>query len=508
MRRIVSVFLCYAVLLALLPLGASAAEGTTVSTGRHPAQTVEYDSPSYRLTAMENDATGDTRQAQTCASSDFTYQTMTSSQNLLDLIKDCEGFSPTPYWDYSHWAIGYGTGCGSTRDDVPPEYWKGITEAKGEELLMDYLSNTAEAEVNRFFKRIGRQPLQQQFDAMVDFTYALGGSWMYEDSRVAAWLENPTTEIELMRALGAWCRVDGKVSASTCNRRVREALIYLYGLYLLPYGAVDSELQVVGDGNLPVFKYVIYDGNGTTLINTRTDDVNYYFEDQAYGSLISPTRSGYTFSGWKRTDGFLLLEGHTVRENIRVTAAWTILPFTDVPNWKWYATPVAYCFDNGIMNGTSLTEFQPDAETSRAMVVTVLYRMAREPEVSGSSGLSDVSQDRYYTEAVTWAVQNGVVTGYTDGTFRPDTPVTRDEMVTFLYRYAKTVLNADVTASDLLSRYEDGNQVSGFARDAMNWALDRGFINGVSQTSYVLAPKDTATRAQLAKVLMCLENME
>lgn len=508
MRRIVSVFLCCAVLLALLPLGASAAEGTTVSTGRHPAQTVEYDSLSYQLTAMENAAAGDTRQAQTCASSDFTYQTMTSSQSLLDLIKDCEGFSSTPYWDYSHWAIGYGTGCGSTRDDVPAEYWGGITEAKGEELLMDYLSNTAEAEVNRFFKRIDRQPLQQQFDAMVDFTYALGGSWMYEDSRVAAWLENPTTEIELMRALGAWCRVDGKVSSSTCNRRVREALIYLYGLYLLPYGVVDSELQVVGDGNLPVFKYVIYNGNGTTLINTRTDDVNYYFEDQAYGGLISPTRSGYTFSGWKRTDGSLLLEGHTVRENTRVTAAWTILPYTDVPNWKWYATPVAYCFDNGIMNGTSLTEFQPDAETSRAMVVTVLYRMAGEPEVSGSSGLSDVSQDRYYTEAVTWAVQNGVVTGYTDGTFRPDTPVTRDEMVTFLYRYAKTVLNADVTASELLSRYEDGNQVSGFARDAMNWALDRGFINGVSQTSYVLAPKDTATRAQLAKVLMCLENME
>lgn len=504
MKRMISMLLCCVLLLSALP-GAVLAAGTPVFfTGSDPAETVEYDSLAYQTAES-----GDSPDAQALEPVAFTYKTMTSSQKLLDIIKDCEGFSATPYWDYSQWTIGYGTGCGRARDgsDVPSEYWGGITKEKGQQLLMAYLKNTAEAEVNSFFKRIGRQPMQQQFDAMVDFTYALGSAWMYEDSRVAAWLKNPTTEIELMRALGAWCRVDGKVGITTANRRIREALIYLYGLYLLPWGNVSSDLQVVENGNLPMFKYVIFDGNGTTLINTRTDDVNYYFEGMPYGSLLLPKWSGYTFGGWKKENGEMLLDGHTVGENQRVTAVWMELPFRDVPEDMWYSQPVAYCYKNGIMNGAFPNEFRPDAVTSRAMAVTVLYRMAGEPEVAGSSGLSDVKEKEYYARSVTWAVKNGITTGYKDGTFQPDKAVNREELVTFLYRYAEKIQKENVEADNQLSRYVDGASVSEYARSAFNWAISRGLISSASLSVNLAAPERTATRGQLAKMLTYLDNL-
>lgn len=513
MKQIGSIVLAILLLFVLLPTPTQAvtpltapAETAVPFEGSDPAETVEYDSFAYQQTPMAEPAA---LTESVSASASFTYKPMTSSQKLLDLIKDCEGFSATPYWDVSHYAIGYGTGCGSSREDVPAEYWDGISEAKGQELLMDYLENTAEEEVNRFFRKIGRQPLQQQFDAMVDFTYALGGSWMYEDSRVAAWLTNPTTsELDLVRALGAWCRVNGKVSTTTCSRRIREALIYLYGLYLLPYGNVDSELDVVSNADLPMFKYVIFEGNGTTLINSRTDDINYFYAGGTYSGLGVPERSGYTFSGWQRSDGSLLLDGHRVNENLRVKATWTKIPFKDIEGGQWYTAPVAYCYREGIMNGAYPTVFQPHTPASRAMVVTVLYRMAGEPKVTGSSGMTDVKAGEYYEKAVTWAIKQGIATGYPGKTFRPDQAVTRAELVTFLYRYAVKVLKADVSASNQLGRFKDSKSVPDYAEAPFNWALARGLVNGTSTTENRLSPLDNSTRAQLAKMLMALDNLE
>ncbi len=507
-QKTILYILCAALLTALLPVHGWAAEDTSSGSisGRHPAESVEFDSPAYQqdpeYTALME------QQGQTAApQANFTYKTMTSSQNLVDIIKDCEGFSATPYWDVSQWTIGYGTFCGSTRDDVPSEYWNGISEEKGEELLMEYLKDTAESEVNAYFRRIGRQPLQQQFDAIVDFTYALGSGWMYEQTMVGTWLTNPTTEIALMRAMGAWCRVDGEVSSPTCNRRMREAVMYLYGLYLLPHGSVKSDLTVVNDGKLPMFSYVIFQGNGTTLINTRTDDVSYYFTDKSYDTLPTPIRSGYTFSGWAKNGGALLLTGQTVKENLRVTAQWVKLPFTDVSSNAWYTPSVAYCYSKGLMAGTSSRIFDPYGQASRAMVVTVLYRMAGSPKVSGSSGLSDVKAGSYYENAVTWAVQKGVVAGYADGTFGPDRPVTRAEMVTFLWRYAKNIRKLNVSASNALGRYVDGGAVPGYARDAFNWALANGLISGTSLSPMTLSPAENASRAMLSRVLMYLANL-
>lgn len=509
MKRSFTIFLCLLMLVSLLPVSAFAAEETALTAAAHPAETVEYDSPSYQMTAAllsEDEGT-----AETGDEGEFTYVPMTSSQSLVDLIKDCEGFTKEPYWDHGQWTVGYGTACGYADDksDIPKEILDGVTEEEAEAMLMEYLAGSAEKEVNAFYKGIGRQPTQQQFDAMVDFTYALGGSWMYEESRVAAYLKNPTTELDLMRALGAWCRVSGSVNSATCNRRIREALIYCYGIYLLPAGSIESDLDVVYDGELPIFSYVIYEGNGTTLINTRTDDVNYYFKGDKYDSLLRPVREGYTFAGWQRKDGTTLLDGHTVGDNIRVTARWSQLPFTDVNSDSWYAPGVAYCFEEGIMNGTQETLFEPYTEASRAMIVTVLYRMAGSPKVEGVSGLWDIDgNSRYYTDAVIWAVQNGVVLGYADGSFMPQQSVSRAEMVTFLYRYAKNILGYDVTAGDLVELYEDKELAYGYAYEPFCWALSRGLINGTSVEPNLLSPRDLAQRGQLAKVLMGLANLE
>ncbi len=505
MKQIVSMMLCLVLLVGIIPVSAHVDETPISFKGAHPAESVEYDSPSYELTEKEIpqvDAASVTPMA------GFKYRDMTSSQGMLDIIKDCEGFSSTPYWDYSQWTIGYGTGCGSSRDEVPAEYWDGISEAKGEELLRNYLDETAEAEVNWFFRKIGRQPTQNQFDAIVDFTYALGSGWMYEDSRVARYLKNPTTDLELVRALGAWCRVDGEVSSPACNRRMREAILYCCGWYLLPHGDIDSNLQVVHDGDLPMFNYVIYEGNGTTLINTRTDDVNYYLNDGRYNSLLRPNRESYGFSGWKYKGGDrYLMEGHTVRNNVRVVAQWTRVPFRDMDLHSWYVPGIPYCYANKIMKGIYDDQFGVYDEASRAMVVSVLYRMAGSPRVEGKTGLTDIDGEKhYYTKAVKWAVDNKIVAGYSDKTFRPDQSVSRAEMVAFLYRYAKFIKKADVSASDQLSRFEDRSSVPGYAVASFNWALDRQIIQGTHD--YTLGARDPAVRAMLAKTLMGVDNLE
>lgn len=518
MKRIVSMMLCLMLVLSVFPIAAQAApiDVGIEFEGAHPAETVEFDSPSYR---MNEESLPEEPEAPVTLMSNFEYEKMTSSQNLLDIIKDCEGFSATPYWDYSQYTIGYGTGCGSSRDEVPSEYWDGISEEKGQELLMEHLSETAEYAVNNFFRQIGRQPKQQEFDAMVDFTYALGTGWTY-GSRVADYLRNPTTDLQLVRALGAWCRVDGQVSASTSSRRIREALIYCYGLYSLPHGSVYSDLPHIEDEDLPGFSYVIYEGNDGYLevhddgmIKQKDDDINYFLRSDAdqvsrYTGQPVAVRDDYRFAGWvARDSGKYLLEGHRVDQGIRVKAQWADLNFSDVGPRDWFTPAVAYCQINGILEGKNDTYFGVREQTSRAMVVTALYRMADSPDISGDTGLSDIDgEDRYYTDAVRWAVRNKIVSGYENGTFRPGKAVTRSEMVTFLYRFVRNILGEDVSSPNMISRFSDSSQVPGFSVGAMNWALNRGILSGKSDN--LLAPLELASRAQLARVLMGVDNLE
>ena len=176
-----------------------------------------------------------------------------------------------------------------------------------------------------------------------------------------------------------------------------------------------------------------------------------------------------------------------------------LMPFTDVKEDAWYYEAVLYAMQEGYFKGVTATTFAPESKLSRAMAVTVLYRMAGEPEVTGTVTFTDVKEDAYYYQALVWAVENGITTGMDDTRFAPNANVTREQMVTFLYRYAKTN-GADVSKQADLSQYRDVKQVSEYAEEAMAWAVGSGILQGMEQN--LLAPRGTATRAQAAAILM------
>ena len=177
----------------------------------------------------------------------------------------------------------------------------------------------------------------------------------------------------------------------------------------------------------------------------------------------------------------------------------TELPFTDVANTSWYFSAVSEAYAEGLMSGTSDTTFSPSGSTTRAMIVTMLYRMAEEPEVTEAASFSDVAEGKYYTDAVAWANANGIVTGYEDGTFAPNQAITREQLAVILYRYAQ-FMKEDTTATAALDQFSDAASVGGYAADAMSWAVAEGIVTGM--TDGTLSPKTGASRAQVAVMLV------
>ena len=185
------------------------------------------------------------------------------------------------------------------------------------------------------------------------------------------------------------------------------------------------------------------------------------------------------------------------RITIKTTAeAGHVAGFTDVTTANWYADAVAYAVEHGLMNGVSATTFEPNSTMSRAMMVTVLYRMAGSPAVSGENVFTDVPNGSWYADAVTWGVENGLVTGTTDTTYEPNAGIIREQMATLLWRYAGS---PDVSGSDGLDQFTDAASISGYARTAMAWASQQGLVNGTNGT---LSPRGSATRAEIATILM------
>jgi hypothetical protein len=173
--------------------------------------------------------------------------------------------------------------------------------------------------------------------------------------------------------------------------------------------------------------------------------------------------------------------------------------FVDVPQNAWYYDAVKYVYDKGIMSGTSEFKFSPNATTTRGMIVTILYRMEGEPEISESESFSDVSDSKYYANAVKWAVSNGIVTGYNGGTFKPENKITREQLACILYNYA-SYKGYDLAAPADLSVYQDAKNISAYAKNAMGWAVASGMITGTDKN--IIAPMSSATRAQVAQIFM------
>ena len=173
------------------------------------------------------------------------------------------------------------------------------------------------------------------------------------------------------------------------------------------------------------------------------------------------------------------------------------LPFTDVSTSDWFYDDVAFVYKNGLFSGTDSRSFSPNASMTRAMLVTVLYRLEGEPTVTGRSSFTDVRSGAYYEKSVIWAAANGIVTGTDSTSFSPDAKVTREQLAAILYRYAQ-YRKLDTDASAKLNSFTDADSVSAYASEALGWAVSEGLINGASGK---LMPKGDATRAQVAAIL-------
>lgn len=258
-----------------------------------------------------------------------------------------------------------------------------------------------------------------------------------------------------------------------------------------------------------------FDANGG-LIDGEETLTHSYYSDQSGEKLPVPTRAGYTFLGWY--DGETRYEALTdaLASGTTLTAKWQEnndtpvppvvpskpsrpskpskpaepdtgrkLPFTDVISGSWYYDGVKYAYDNGLMNGTSANEFNPNANTTRSMIVTILARM---------EGVNTSGGETWYARGREWSMGAGI----SDGTNMTG-KITREQLAAMLYRYAK-LKGYDVSASADISGYTDASSVSSWATDAMRWAVSAGLING--RTATTLAPQGNATRAEVASILM------
>ena len=236
---------------------------------------------------------------------------------------------------------------------------------------------------------------------------------------------------------------------------------------------------------------------GTTVTITATPDrgyqVNAVTVTDRFGDAVQVTENAdgtYTFT---MPNGQVTITATFVETEEPVGE-----PFLDVNEGDWFYDAVAYAYENGLMDGVGGNRFAPNSETTRAQLVTILYRLEGEPAVTGEAGFDDVAAGQWYTDAVIWAAANDIVNGIGDNQFGPENTLTREQLVTMLYRYAQNK-GYDVTASADLSGYPDAGQIQSWAQEAMTWAVAEGIVEGMDGN---LNPAGHATRAQIATILM------
>ena len=279
----------------------------------------------------------------------------------------------------------------------------------------------------------------------------------------------------------------------------------------IPAGSIGNR-SYIAHWSLNIYS-ITYDLDGGTALGNP----DFYTVESSAITLNEPTKAGYVFTGWSGTDLVgednltVTIPAGSIGDR-RYTAHWEFDPtiiaalnptpnvdFLDVSRTDWFYYDVRYVCENGLMNGTSRNRFSPYGTATRGMLVTILYRMENEPRCFGSAAFSDVKPGAYYEKAVVWASQNNIVSGYTDGTFRPDAPVTREQLASILYRYT-LYRGQDVSAGETtsLTGYGDAQAVSSYALPAMRWACGTGLLHGANGK---LNPSGLATRAQLAAML-------
>lgn len=282
----------------------------------------------------------------------FVPQAMAAKNNTMDIssegvefVKKYEGFSQKPYLDSGTWRIGYGTKC--TSNDYP----YGITEEEATELLYEALEEYVD-KVNSYVSTYDIELQQNQFDALVSFTYNLGIGWSGSDYKFSSYLidglEN-YSDLEILDAFVVWCHVGKTVDKGLLNRRMAEARLLIYGDY---------------DGTAsPNFTYVVFDAKGGSM----SSDVKCFYKGDTYEAMPVPEKEDYVFAGWFDDSNKTVRDGVTITEPLWLTAKWFIdvdLPFTDVADGAWYHGYVGELYSEGVINGMSSTVFAPQGSVT------------------------------------------------------------------------------------------------------------------------------------------------
>lgn len=290
------------------------------------------------------------------------------------------------------------------------------------------------------------------------------------------------------------------------------------GKLIVPF---DAKLTITGNAVIVGEDNIVYAGckhehvKENIVPATCTEDGSKTVVCEDCGETISTEvipATGHSFGEWTVTKEATCFEDGEETRTCSVCQAVETRPifansdhcpskaFTDLDADAWYHEGVDYALTNGLMNGVG-GRFEPDGQLTRAQLVTVLYRAAGEPDTGKQvNPFTDVADDTWYTKAVIWAANNGIVNGVAKNTFAPDDSITREQIAAMLYRYA----GAEAAKEDKLSAFPDAAKVSDWAKEALNWAVASGLINGVADANGTasLEPQATATRAQIATILM------
>lgn len=314
--------------------------------------------------------------------------------------------------------------------------------------------------------------------------------------------EKPITTIDSLIINGGTFKTAGIANAIDVEDYLAPGLVYN------PYtGQVYKEPEYTGKYSYEIFTKV--GDNGTISVDryaTEGDDVTITVSpDEAYLlDGLTVTAGGKEVEVKDNGDGTYTFKMPSADAKIVVTFAedpdWEpepeepAMPFTDVNENDWFYDVVLYAYDNGLMTGVSATEFAPNQTTTRGMIVSMLARLEGVTSAE-DAGFADVAANDWYATAVNWAASVGVVNGYEDNTFRPNAPITREQMAAILYNYAD-YKGYDVSARADLSDYADAASISSWAEDVLAWANAEGLINGMTATT--IDPQGATTRAQTA----------
>ena len=246
-----------------------------------------------------------------------------------------------------------------------------------------------------------------------------------------------------------------------------------------------------------------FETNGGSAITDMREENNTRISLTKY----VPTRHGYTFIGWYSDHNLTnQVSEVSLTKNMTVYAGWradenpdiVVNPFTDVSEKDWFYDDAMFVYKNGLMLGTSKTLLSPHGTVTRGMMATILWRMEGSLAPKGENSFTDVEAGMWYTDAITWAAENGIFAGYSMDKFGPDDPITREQLTAIFYRYAD-YKGYKLTVTGNLDKFEDADKITDYAKMVMQWAVGNGLIKGKAET--LLDPQGTATRAEIAAML-------